>query len=147
MSKEEEIIEAFKDPKRGLTSNVKTLKKRFPGLSDIDAEIIRKTLYENSEIYQRNKKIRKDKIFRSYKAGFVGQLIHMDLMTLNITTSKQKVVIENFKYLLVAVDTYSRMLFCRLLNTKRKNEVKEAVLIGTFQKSLCNFFIFLIHST
>ena len=120
MNKEEEILKAFKDPKRGLTSNVNPLKKRFPGLSDIDAEIIRKTLYENSEIYQRNKKIRKDKIFRSYKAGFVGQLIHMDLMTLNISTSKKKEINENFKYLLVAVDTYSRMLFCRLLKKKKK---------------------------
>ena len=124
---EEEVVEAYNNPKLGLTSNVNLLKKRFPNLRSIKAEKIKKILQDNSEVFQRNRKIKRSKNFRSYYAGYVGQLIHMDLMTLNVSRNKQKIILDDYKYLLVAVDTYSRLLMVRKLKTKTKDEVKIAV--------------------
>src|SRR5690606_27231016 len=58
----------------------------------------------------------------------VGQLIHVDLMFLNSPrNTAQNIVIDDYRYLLIAVDTYSRFLMIYLLKSKEREEVTQKI--------------------
>lgn len=132
MSEKESILEAFHDKKSGLTTNIQKLKEKNPELRGISNEEIKEVLLENSDEFQRNQKVKSVELYRSYKADYVGQLIHMDLMFLaSPRNTNQQIVIKDgeigYHYLLLAVDTYSRYLMVYLTRTKSMKEVNEGV--------------------
>lgn len=121
------VIDAYNDVEHGLTTNVNLLKKRNKSLKDVDEKEIKNILkVYMPESYSISQPVKKVKNYRSYSTRYVGELIHVDLMFLNTTkNTDQKIIIEGpqYQYLLVAVDVYSRMIFTRLLKTKKQADV------------------------
>lgn len=91
---------------------------------------VHQSLMEESEDFQRNQKIRRVKNMRSYSANNFGELIQADLMFLSTPTNSAqtvKITGTQFKYAVIAVDVWSRMLFVRLVRSKRSSEVGAAL--------------------
>jgi hypothetical protein len=125
---EDKILDIFNNPKTGLEMNIQKLKNKNKFLEKFSNEEIRQVLNSRLDKFQRNNKVKAVTTYRSYQASKVGQLIHIDLMTLNSTRNiHQKIIIDKYKYLLVAVDTHSRYLWTYLLYTKKRDEVQTKI--------------------
>ena len=128
---QEKIIKAFTSTKTGLTNNINKLKQKNPELKSFTNTQIDDILMKESKMYQRNKSSKKVRQYISYKAHYVGELIHMDLMFLaSPRNTKQKVTViddeekqnqnrnnkvNKYQYLLILVDTFSRYLMIGLV--------------------------------
>ena len=115
------IIQIFNNPRTGLEHNLKKLQDKNELLQKYSLNQIKAILNKFSSKFQRNAKSKKVKNFRSYHASNVGQLIHIDLMFLNSPrNTSQNIMIEDYRYLLIAVDTYSRFLMVYLLKIQQE---------------------------
>ena len=118
---------------------METVKEKFEELLTLDKHKLAKatgvpvtkvheTLMESSEAYQRNQAVKSVKKMRGYQVYNFGSLVHVDLMFLSTpTNSTQHVVIDSWKYLVITVDVYSRLLTVRPTKTKRASEVGAAL--------------------
>jgi hypothetical protein len=134
---QEKIIKAFTSTKTGLTNNIVKLKQKNPELKTFTNTQIDDVLMKESKMYQRNKTSKKVRQYISYKAHYVGELIHMDLMFLaSPRNTKQKVTVidevnskaNKYQYLLILVDTFSRYLMIGLVKSKKAEEVGHKVI-------------------
>lgn len=115
------------------------IKDRFKEVLSLDTKLLAKqtgakpkevheTLMTESEDFQRNQKIHRVTKMRSYGAKNFGELVHGDLMFLSTpTNSAQSIRIGTWKYLVVTVDVYSRLLTVRPVKSKRATEVGAAL--------------------
>ena len=124
----EKIISAFYNKQTGLTRNVAKLKKKNPELFGIPGDTIRSVLDNYTQEYQKSKPFREVKNFSSYKAEYIGEVIHCDLMFIKSPrNTNQSITIDNSKYILICVDTYSRFLWAYPIESKSSKEVTECL--------------------
>lgn len=132
------VLSAFYNKDTGLTRNIAKLKDKNPELKGISNENIRSILDNYSDTYQENKPYKEIKKYLSYKADYIGQLIHCDLMFIRSPKNTTQYIEINdtdndlgngdnkfYRYILVCVDTYSRFLWCYPLKTKSADGVTE----------------------
>ena len=133
MDLQQKVIDAFYNPTTGLTRNIAKLKEKNPGLYDIPASTIRQILDQHIEIYQRNKAPLHSKETLKFKADYVGQLIHADLMFIKSPrNTNQEILVkdesgEDNHYVLILVDTYSRYIWAYPVKTKSSKEITKLI--------------------
>lgn len=123
MSIRELIISAFNDKEKGLTKNPALLKQKNPQLYTIPNETITSVL---GETYNRDGAVKRIQKYSSYRANFVGEILHADLMFINSPrNTKQQILIDDHRYVLIIVDTYSRYLWVALLKDKNSEKISQ----------------------
>lgn len=130
----DKVTQAFYNPATGLTRNIALLKEKNPELWGIPKETIRSILDENIEIYNRTHKKLHSKEKLHFRADYVGQLIHADLMFVRSPrNTTQEILIKDSsdrdnRYVLILVDTYSRYVWAYPLETKSAAKVTTLIL-------------------
>jgi len=99
----EELKQLFYNPKEGLVSKDKLYAKvKEKGINLTKKEV--NEFYDNQEINQVLKPLRKQKEFNTYKANYPGHIYQLDIIVYNRFTQNKK------SYILVVIDIYSRFM-------------------------------------
>lgn len=119
----ESILEAFQE---NLTLDPQRIQQM---LGNVTTKDVRNVLMENSDVFQVNQRIERVKNYRKYQTYHVGELVQIDLMFLDSPrNTSQKILMEGgYRYLLIAVDTFTRYLQAVPVKTKGAGEVAAAV--------------------
>ena len=142
MSEAEAVLQAFKanltlDPQR-----LKEILAKEPyNLPGITTKQIRSVLENHSDVFQANQRIERVKNYRKYQTYHVGELVQIDLMFLNSPrNTAQQIRLEgsSARYLVVAVDTFSRYL--QVVPVKTKSAVEVATALASIVKHLRDLY-------
>jgi hypothetical protein len=115
----EELKKLFYNPKEGLVSKDKLYAKvKEKGINLTKKEV--NEFYDNQEINQVLKPLRKQKEFNTYKANYPGHIYQLDIIVYNRFTQNKK------SYILVLIDIYSRFMLAEAMYNRELTTIIKA---------------------
>ena len=115
----EELKQLFYNPKEGLVSKDKLYAKvKEKGINLTKKEV--NEFYDNQEINQVLKPLRKQKEFNTYKANYPGHIYQLDIIVYNRFTQNKK------SYILVLIDIYSRFMLAEAMYNRELTTIIKA---------------------
>lgn len=115
----DEILKAiYYDPEKGFTSSEKFYRR----VRDVGVDVSRKDVDEwlrKQAVYQINYQGRKPLVYQSIYAPYIRYNYQMDILI------QDKYKIDNYKYILCVVDTYSRYAQCRVMTNRENSTIVE----------------------
>lgn len=124
MSKEniKKLNDLFYDPKQGLISLEKLKIKAKENKIDLKPKEI-ETFYNSQSINHIMKPTRKPHGYSSYVANYPGHIYQLDII------NYQKYKFNNYQYIIVMIDIYSRFAICKAMTNRNLNTI-----IKTFEE-------------
>jgi hypothetical protein len=110
------LEEAYYNPKIGLTGLDKFYKKLKLVNKNIDYQTV-KNFYDKQEVNQITTKLKRPKFYNTVTANYPGDIYEMDIIVYD------RYEINHYKYILVCIDIYSRVLDARAMTTRAMNTI------------------------